>query len=62
MLLLFKIKFGDFFQNCGLFEYATFKVDWSLNKYIHFLILPVQELQRLGISPEDPRLKGTVYI
>ena len=29
---------------------------------IYFLVLLIQELQKLGICPEDPRLKGTVYI
>ena len=62
MLQLFQIKFY-FLQILCPFQntYMNFKVDCSLHSYIYFFVLLIQELQKLGICPEDPRLKCTVY-
>ena len=52
---VFQTKFEKLFS-----EYTKKSVLFICN-YIHFFVLLIQELQKLGICSDDPRLKGTLY-
>ena len=56
-----KLKFGLIYTHRYKAILRIYEEICSFYNYVHFFVLLIQELQKLGICSDDPRLKGTLY-